>query len=77
MSDYLRDDPFRTLTIATAAGFILGGGLKSRISLALLTFVGRIALRGAVTNAIVDLVGGAHDNGQKISASLYSERDEH
>jgi DUF883 C-terminal glycine zipper region len=37
MVDYVREEPLRSLTVATAAGFILGGGLNSRIGLALLT----------------------------------------
>jgi hypothetical protein len=32
--------------VATAAGFILGGGVNSRIGLAMLTFVGQIAILG-------------------------------
>jgi hypothetical protein len=73
LGDYVRDEPLRSLTVATAAGFILGGGLNSRISLAMLTLVGQIALRGFVTNALIELVTGSHDNGRKVSANLDSE----
>jgi hypothetical protein len=73
VGDYVRDEPLRSLTVATAAGFVLGGGLKSRIGAAMLTFVGRIALRGVVTSSLVDLVTGSHDNGRKVSANVDSE----
>jgi hypothetical protein len=70
MVDYIREEPLRSLAVATAAGFILGGGLNSRIGLALLTFAGRRALRGVVTSSLVELITGSHDNGRKLSAKL-------
>jgi hypothetical protein len=70
MVDYVREEPLRSLTVATAAGFILGGGLNSRIGLALLAFAGRIALRGVVTSSLVELITGSQDNGRKRSANL-------
>ena len=76
VGDYVRDEPLRSLTVATAAGFILGGEVNSRIGLAMLTFVGQIALRGVVTSSLVELVTGSHDNGRKDSASLDSERND-
>jgi len=59
--------------VATGAGFILGGGVNSRVGRAMLTLVGRIALRGVVTSSLVDLVTGSHDRGIKDSASPDSE----
>ena len=70
MVDYVREEPLRSLAVATAAGFILGGGLNSRIGLALLTFAGRLALRGVVTSSLVELITGSQDNGRKRSANL-------
>jgi hypothetical protein len=70
MVDYVREDPLRSLGVATAAGFILGGGLNSRIGLALLTVAGRMALREVVTRSLVELISGSHDNGRKLSAKL-------
>jgi hypothetical protein len=70
MVDYIREEPLRSLAVATAAGLILGGGLNSRIGLALLTFAGRRALRGVVTSSLVELITGSHDNGRKLSAKL-------
>ena len=53
--EYINDEPLTALAIAGAAGFILGGGAGSRIGLAALAMVGKIALRGAATNFLVGL----------------------
>ena len=47
MGEYVRGEPLTALAIATVAGFVLGGGVNRRIGLAMLTIVGRIALRGS------------------------------
>ena len=60
--EYIREEPLTALAIAGGVGFIFGGGARSKIGLALLTLVGRIALRGAATSFIVGLVSGNHDN---------------
>jgi hypothetical protein len=73
VGDYVRDEPLRSLMVATVAGFILGGGVNSRVGLAMLTLVGRIALRGVVASSLVELVTGSHDRGIKDSTSLDSE----
>jgi hypothetical protein len=62
VGEYVREEPLTALAIAGGAGFILGGGANSRIGLALLSIVGRIALRGAATSFIVGLVTGNYDN---------------
>ena len=58
VGECVREEPLTALAIAGAAGFIFGGGANSRLGLALLTIVGRIALRGAATSFIVGLVTG-------------------
>ena len=62
IGEYIREEPLTSLAIAGGVGFVLGGGANSRIGLALLTIAGRIALRGAATSFIVDLVTGNHGN---------------
>jgi hypothetical protein len=62
IGEYVREEPLTALAIASGVGFIFGGGANSRIGLALLTLVGRIALRGAATSFIVGLVTGNHDD---------------
>ena len=62
IGEYIKEEPLTSLAIASGVGFIVGGGANSRIGLAMLGIVGRIALRGVATNFIVDLVTGRHDN---------------
>ena len=62
VGEYIREEPLTALAVASGVGFIFGGGANSRLGLALLTIVGRIALRGAATNFIVGVVTGSHDN---------------
>ncbi len=62
IGEFVREKPLTALAIASGAGFILGGGLNSRIGLALMAMVGRIALRGAATGFIIGLVTGNSDN---------------
>ena len=73
VGEFVREEPLTALAIAGAAGFILGGGANSRIGLALLTIVGRIALRGAATGFIVDLVTGNSDNQNRDRAKARGE----
>lgn len=60
--EYVKEEPLTALAVAGGVGFIFGGGAQSRIGLAVLTLVGRIALRGAATNFILSLVTENHDN---------------
>ncbi len=63
LSDYVRDEPLTALAIATAAGFVLGGGVNRRIGLAMLTMVGRIALRAIETGLVGGMLTGSRDMG--------------
>jgi hypothetical protein len=56
LAEYIREEPLTSIAIAGAAGFIFGGGAKSRIGLAALAMVGKTAMRGAATNLIVGLL---------------------
>ena len=62
IAEYIREEPLTSLAIAGGVGFIFGGGARSRIGLALLTTVGRIALSAAVSSFVVGLVTGDSDN---------------
>jgi hypothetical protein len=55
LGEYIREEPLTSIAIAGAAGFIFGGGAKSRLGLAALAMVGKTAIRGAATNLIVGL----------------------
>lgn len=69
IGEFIKEEPLTSLAIASGVGFIFGGGANSRIGLALLTLVGRIALRGAATSFIVGLVTGNHDSHGQDRAS--------
>jgi hypothetical protein len=58
----IRQRPLRSLMISAGAGFLLGGGLRSRLGLALGLFVGRSFAGTAVVNAIQAL---ADQNGRQ------------
>jgi hypothetical protein len=73
VGEFVREEPLSALAIAAGAGFILGGGLNSRIGLALLAIVGRIALRGAATSFIAGLVSGNCDNQNPERAKVRGE----
>jgi hypothetical protein len=45
---YIKDEPVKSLAIATAAGFVFGGGLNSRLGMAMITIGTRMALRGGL-----------------------------
>ena len=68
IGEHIDDEPLTTLAIAGAAGFILGGGASSRLGLAALAMVGKIALRGAATNFLVGLFVPNHGNRQSERA---------
>jgi hypothetical protein len=81
---YVKDEPLTVLALAAAAGFVLGGGANRRTSLAILTIIGRIAVRDVATSLIVRMAtgthnkrkqdqessgGGTHDNGRRDYAN--------
>ncbi len=74
VGEFVREEPLTALAIAGVAGFILGGGANSRIGLALMTIVGRIALRGAATSFIVGLVTGDGDQQSPERATARGEK---
>jgi hypothetical protein len=69
---YVRDEPLSALAIAAAAGFIVGGGLNSRIGQAMLAIVGRITLQSVATSLIAGMVAGIHENGRPNRTSPHS-----
>src|SRR5512146_889146 len=58
----IRARPLSALTLSAGAGFILGGGLRSRLGFALGLFIGRSLAGIALTNAIEAL---ADQNGKQ------------
>ena len=76
LGDYIREEPLTALAIAGAAGFVLGGGVSSRLGLAALAMVGKIALRGAATNFIVGLFAPSPDQKRTRRAKSSQRRQE-
>jgi hypothetical protein len=55
----------KSLAIATTAGFVFGGGLNSRLGLAMITMGTRMALRGFCGYALAGaMTGSRHEAGQ-------------
>jgi hypothetical protein len=64
----IREAPLTSLAIAAAAGFIVGGGVRSRIGTAMLAIVGRMALQSAASSFIAAIAAGDNQS-QKPSDS--------
>ncbi len=43
VAEYIRDEPLTAMAIASAAGFVLGGGVTGRVGRGLIAMVGRTA----------------------------------
>ena len=52
---YVKDEPLRSLALAAATGFVLGGGVNRRIGFAILTIIGQLAVRDVATSLIVGM----------------------
>jgi hypothetical protein len=72
---YIKDEPVKSLAIATAAGFVFGGGLNNRLGLAMITMGTRMALRGfcgyALTGAVISR---SHQQGGQVRAEHRQDR---
>lgn len=69
VAEYVRETPITALAIAAAAGFLIGGGLKNRLGLAILGIVGRVAIQGAATTFMAALATGNDHNETPNGAS--------
>jgi|SRR5580704_13905009 hypothetical protein len=61
----VKERPLRALTLSAGAGFVLGGGLRSRMGLALGLFIGRSFAGTALVNAIEALSDQSDQNGRQ------------
>jgi hypothetical protein len=61
LSEYIKEEPLIALAMATAAGFVLGGGVNRRVGLAMLTIVGQIAIRSVASGMIAAMVTVGND----------------
>ncbi len=72
IAEYAREEPLTALAIAGGLGFIMGGGARSRIGLALLTIAGRIAVRGAAADFMAGFFSGHRDRPKRERAKARS-----
>ena len=66
MTVNIRRRPLRALTLSAGAGFMLGGGLRTRLGVALGLFLGRTFAGTALVNAVDAM---ANDNGRQHRAN--------
>ena len=66
LTSYIKEEPLKSLAIAATAGFVFGGGLNSRLGLAMITMGTRMALRGFCGYALAGLMTcrSRHQGGQ-------------
>jgi hypothetical protein len=62
VGEYVRETPISAMAVAAAAGFLIGGGLKNRLGLAILGITGRVAIQGAATTFMAALATGNDHN---------------
>jgi hypothetical protein len=60
LNQHVKDAPLSSLAIAVAAGFIVGGGFKNRVGLAVLGLVGRIAIQNFASNFLSAVMAGSN-----------------
>ena len=61
LTEMVQAQPVISIAIAAAAGFVLGGGMRSRNGVALLAFIGQLAMRDAMGNIVNGTFGGSND----------------
>jgi hypothetical protein len=69
----IKEAPLTSLAIAAAAGFIVGGGVRSRIGTAMLAIVGRMALQSAASSFIAAIATGDNQIRKPSKPSADSE----
>jgi hypothetical protein len=72
--EYVRDEPLTVLAIAGAAGFVLGGGINRRLGFAMMTMVGRIAVRSIAASLIFEAMNSGRDRGKQRRTRHFSGR---
>ena len=61
-TDAVKQQPMVFLAAAAAAGFIVGGGTRSKEGLMLLAFIGRLAAREAMGHPMPDTLNEAFED---------------
>jgi hypothetical protein len=71
--EQIREAPLTALAITAVAGFIVGGGMRSRIGNAMLAIVGRMALQSAASSFIAAIATGDNQIRKPSKPSADSE----
>jgi hypothetical protein len=75
----IKEQPLKALGIGAAAGFVVGGGLRSRVGASLLLFVGKVAMREMALSAVSGAVNkhdrSGKDRGRSRPRATRSESD--
>jgi hypothetical protein len=61
LREFAREEPLTTLAIAGAVGFVLGGGVNSRLGVAMISMITRSALRAVASSMLVGMISGTAD----------------
>jgi hypothetical protein len=56
VEESIKDQPVKALAVAAIAGFVVGGGYRSRLGIYLLGLVGRTALRNVAFSALSEAI---------------------
>jgi hypothetical protein len=70
LTPQIRQNPLTTIGVAAIAGFVIGGGMRSRFGTAALLLIARMALRDVVTQTIANAMQ-KHDSADAASNGKY------
>ena len=62
LTEMVQAQPVVSIAIAAAAGFVLGGGMRARNGVALLAFIGQMAMRDAMGSIVNGAWGNSNDS---------------
>jgi hypothetical protein len=57
LSKSIRERPLTALAVGVAAGFVMGGGMRTRLGIAMLTFAAKTSAREAIVGFIGKATG--------------------
>ncbi len=70
LAPQIKQNPLATIGVAALAGFVIGGGMRSRFGTAALLLIARMALRDVVTQTIANAMQ-KHDSADAARNGKY------
>ncbi len=70
LTPQIKQNPLTTIGVAALAGFVIGGGMRSRFGTAVLLLIARMALRDVVTQTIANAMQ-KHDSADAARNGKY------